>query len=55
MYIIFIHLRKETDLNCKENHIFFDGPTITLPHGVIMAPKKLFYIMLINMLIETFL
>ena len=40
MYIIFIHLRKEIDLNFKENNNFFDGAIITLPHGVIMAPKN---------------
>ena len=51
MYIITIHLRKETDSNFKENNNFFDRAIITLPHGIIMAPK-IVYIILINMLIE---
>ena len=40
MYIIFIHLIKETNLNFIENNNFLTGAIITLPHGVIMARKN---------------
>ena len=51
MYIIFIHLRKETDLNFKENNNFLTGHNYPTPWGN-YGPEKNVYIMLINMLIE---